>query len=661
MLTYYLGIDTGGTFTDGVLLDPHSQQVIKTGKVLTTPRDLKVCISQIIDLLLPEQRDAVSLVSLSTTLATNAIVEGKSRPVGLFLLGYDPALVYQYEFQKQFGTPDFSFIAGGMDLLGHEQAPLDLDAISAQISSLDGRIEAYAVSSYGGSLNGSHEDEAAALIASLAGKPVVEGHHLSSRLDSIRRATTASLNAALLSTAYDFLHTVQTMLNDRDIHCPLIVVRGDGSLVSAEFASQRPVEIIHSGPATSASGGIYLAGVRDALVVDIGGTTTDLAMLKNGRAVLDGGEASVGGYRTSVRTIQARSFGLGGDSQIQFDPHGSLSVGPSRVIPLSYLAQLYPQVVPDLQTWLAAAPASFYSDRFEYWLLRREPLQPFRDERTNRVIELLRDGPRRLPWLLKQAGAVSPRQLDADLLIKQDIISRAGLTPTDLLHVTGEYTPWQAELARQVVAASACMLKMEPDAFIQSVRNRMTEMILAEILSFLSGHPVPEASDNFRASSLGRWLFEESLSSAHPTLGCQIQLKVPLVGIGAPARAFLPPVAHALHTEILFPPHYEVANAVGTVVGNVFVQKEAEVVPLLNGPLRVGFRVVSGSAQREFSHLDEAIEYARRQVSEEAALEAQSAGASGVQVDVVERILAGDLVFLTATAVGKPAASSQPL
>ena len=660
MLTYYLGIDTGGTFTDGVLLDPHSQQVVKTGKVLTTPRDLKVCISQIIDLLLSEQREAVSLVSLSTTLATNAIVEGKSRPVGLFLLGYDPALVYQYEFQKQFGTPDFSFITGGMDLEGREQAPLDLDAISAQVSSLDGHIEAYAVSSFGGSLNGSHEDAAAALIASLAGKPVVEGHHLSSRLDSIRRATTASLNASLLSTAYDFLHTVQTMLSDRDIHCPLIVVRGDGSLVNAAFASQRPVEIIHSGPATSASGGIYLAGVSDALVVDIGGTTTDLALLKNGRAVLDGGEASVGGYRTSVRTIQARSFGLGGDSQIQFDPHGSLAVGPSRVIPLSYLAQLYPQVVSDLQTWLSTAPSSFYSDRFEYWLLRREPLQPFRDERTNRVIELLREGPQRLSWLLKQVGAVSPRQLDADLLIKQDIISRAGLTPTDLLHVTGEYTPWQVELACQVVAASAAMLKMKPDAFIQLVRDRMTEMILAEILSFLSGHPVPEASDNFRASSLGRWLFEELLSSVHPILGCQIQLKVPLVGIGAPARAFLPPVARALHTEILFPPHYEVANAVGTVVGNVFVQKEAEVIPLLNGPMRVGFRVVSGSVQREFSHLDEAVAYARRQVSEAAALEAQSAGASSVQVDVAERIFTGDLVFLTATAVGKPAASSQP-
>jgi N-methylhydantoinase A/oxoprolinase/acetone carboxylase beta subunit len=414
-----LGIDTGGTFTDGVLLDPQRHEIIRTAKVITTHHDLKICIAQVLDQLAPDEPESIRMVSLSTTLATNAIVEGKSRPVALFLLGYDPQLVYQYQFHRQFGTDLYYFIPGGMDLQGREQAPLDEAALEEHARRQMGQVEALAVSSYAATLNADHEERAGELLHRFTGLPVVQGHHLTSRLNSIRRATTASLNAGLLSTAYEFLNTVQVILERRGICCPLIMVRGDGSLVSAAFASHRPVEIIHSGPATSAVGGLYLAGVRSALVVDIGGTTTDLALLENGRVLLDGGEATVGGYQTSVRTIRARSFGLGGDSQIRFTPRGEFTIGPERVIPLSYLAHAYPEVRRDLQAWLIAAPERFYSDKLEYWLLRREPLQPFADPRTQRVLELLRTGPRRLAWLLKQAGAVSAVQVDSGMMVRE--------------------------------------------------------------------------------------------------------------------------------------------------------------------------------------------------------------------------------------------------
>ena len=654
MSSIYLGIDTGGTFTDGVLLDPERQTIIKTAKVLTTHHDLKICISQIMDVLVKDNPESIRLVSLSTTLATNAIVEGKSRPVGLFLVGYDQSLVRQYGFDRQFGTPHHFFVKGGMDMLGREQSPLDEEALLDQMKDLGGHVEAYAVSSYGGPFNSSHEERAGELLARETGLPVVQGHHLTGRLDSIRRATTASLNAALLSTAYDFLNTVQAMMEAHGIRCPLIVVRGDGSVVSADFAARRPVEIIHSGPATSAIGGLYLAGVDSALVVDIGGTTTDLGLLRNGQAVLEGAEATVGGYRTSVNTIRARSFGLGGDSEIRFDPRGQVSVGPNRVLPLSYLARHYPEAARDLEAWLAIAPASFYSDRLEYWMLRREPARPFTDPRTNRVIELLRDGPKRMAWLLKQVKAVAPRQVDADILTRQDIIARAGLTPTDLLHVTGEYTPWDRDLPIRVVGAVARMLRIRPEEFIEAVRRQMTAMITSEIIHFLSGHPVPEASDSFRKGSLARWLFDENFAQADPYLGCQIELKIPLIGIGAPARAFLEPVARALHTEILFPAHYEVANAVGTVVGNILVQKQAEVLPLVNGPVRVGYRVLVGSVQRNFQEINEAMAFARQAVVEQARAEAEQAGARNPRIETSEQSLLGEIFLLRASAMSKP-------
>lgn len=654
MTSLYLGIDTGGTFTDGVLLDSERQMVVKTGKVLTTHHDLRICISQILDLMLPDEPSVIRLVSLSTTLATNAIVEGKSRPVGLFLVGYDPALVRQYDFHRQFGTDHYFYIEGGMDLQGHEVAPLDEVSLLEQAKKLNGQVEAYAVSCYGGPFNSSHEERAGETIASLTGLPVVQGHHLSGRLDSIRRATTASLNAALLSTAYDFLNTVQTMLTQRNVHCPLVIVRGDGSLVSAEFAARRPVEIIHSGPATSAIGGLYLAGVDSALVIDMGGTTTDLGLLRGGRAVIDGGEATVGGYRTSVSTIRARSFGLGGDSEIRFDPRGHLRVGPNRVMPLAYLAHTYPEAVRDLEAWLMTRPTSFYSDRLEYWVLRREPRQPFNDPRTNRVIELLRDGPRRLPWLLKQVGVKSARQVDGDLLVRQDIITRAGLTPTDLLHASGEFAPWNQALPRLVIDSAAHMLHLDAEQLIRAVRREMTSMIVAEIVHFISGHPVPEPSESYKKSSLARWLFDENLDPTDPDLGCQLRLKIPLVGIGAPARAFLPPVAEALNTTILFPDYYEVANAVGTVVGNILVEKKAEVVPLVNGTVRVGYRVLAGAVQRTFDKIDEALVFARASIVEQARAEAESAGARDPRIETNEQSLIGEIYLLSACAVSKP-------
>jgi N-methylhydantoinase A/oxoprolinase/acetone carboxylase beta subunit len=652
----YIGIDTGGTFTDGVVIDPELHTIYQATKVLTTHHNLKLCITQVLDELIGAGDEDIRLVSLSTTLATNAIVEGKSRPVGLFLLGYDPELVYQYDFQRQFNTERYFFLTGGMDLQGSEQAPLDEAGLAAHAAELKQQVEAFAVSSYAGTLNASHEERAGALLHKLTGLPVVQGHHLTTRLNSIRRATTACLNAGLLSTAYDFVHTVEEILKQKGVHCPLVIVRGDGSLVSAGFAALRPVEIIHSGPATSAIGGLYLAGLSSALVVDIGGTTTDLALLQDGHPLMDGGEATVGGYHTSVRTIRARSFGLGGDSQIRFTPRGEISVGPERVIPLSYLAHTHPQVKRDLEAWLIAAPERFYSDKIEYWQFRRAPRQPFSDPRTNRAIELLQAGPLRLPVLLKQAGAVSTVQIDGAQLLRQDIISRAGLTPTDLLHVTGEYTPWDREVAELAVEAVARMMGLSPEEFIQLVRQKMTQKIVSEIIHFISGYPVPEESETSQQGqgSLARWMFTENLTGSDAFLGCKLQLKVPVVGIGAPAKAFLDPVAEALGCQVIYPQHYAIANAVGTVVGNVLVQKDFEVVPQVEGQMIVGYLAHTGGAQRCFETAAEALAFTRKEAAEQALREACAAGAVEPEVVVEEKELLGEMWSVSARAVGKP-------
>ena len=655
----HLGIDTGGTFTDGVLLDPATCKVIKKAKVLTTHHDLRLCIANILDALLTDQADAIiNLVSLSTTLATNSIAEGKSRPVALFLLGYDPDLVYKFTFDRQFGGSPMFFVRGRHDLHGVEQQTLDLPALETILHGLDGQVEAIAVASYAGMRNPDHEQQAARLASQISRLPVVQSHHLSQNLDSIRRATTARLNASLLSTTYAFLYTVQDMLRDKGIHSPLYVVKGDGSLASAAYAADHPVELIHSGPATSAIGGSYLAGTQAALVVDIGGTTTDLTLTGSGSALPGEGEATVGEYRTALRTIRAHSFGLGGDSLIRFDPHGGIQIGPERAIPLAYLAQTYPTARQELIEWLGSPPSIWYSDQLEFWLLQRSPSRLPSDPRVQRALEILKQGPVRVRRLLKLVGAVSPLQLSADQLIREDVIARAGLTPTDLLHVTGEYGPWDSTVARQAAAAAAAQWNISPDVFIQRIGDTITRRITAEIVQFLSGARLQEKDFGYSRKDLAHYLFDENLTPEDPFLGVNFELKVPLVGIGAPAKAFLRPVARALHTKIQFPRHFEVANAVGTVVGNVLVREEAEVLPWVENQIQLGYFARAGGVQRSFADRADAVAFARDTITTLALAGAHAAGAASPSLDLDQTELPGNMMRLVARAAGKPGAAS---
>ena len=444
------------------------------------------------------------------------------------------------------------------------------------------------------------------------------------------------------------------MLARQGIQCQVLIVRGDGSLAKADYVRTRPVEIIHSGPATSTIGGQYLANVPTALVIDIGGTTTDIAFVDQGKLQIQDKAATVGPFRTCVHTIKTRSFGLGGDSRISFDRHQNLAIGPDRVIPIARLCSLFPHLKADLSHWLWEKPEMIYPDRLEYWILRREPSSPFADARTNRAIQILRDGPKRLPVLLKQAGAVSPVQIDAVELVQQDIIERAALTPTDLLHVTGEFTPWDGEAACILAKSVARIWDEDSNAFAERVRKEITARIVAEIIQFLSDKPLSEPSFNLNRNSLDRWIFDESMQPAHPSLGCSFLLKAPIVGIGAPAKSFLPLVAEALHTEIIFPEHYAVANAVGTVVGNVMAHQEGDVFPRVEGAVISGYYARAASAQRWFERYEEALEYIRALLIQQVAAEARAAGAEEVNIDCQEREVIQGMAHVSAWAIGKP-------
>ena len=346
---------TGGTYTDAVLLDEAlidrgagavSDALIAKAKRLTTRDDLSRGIGAAIDAAMaatgataaigPER---VAMVSLSTTLATNALVEGNGGRVGLVMIGFDAADAVRAGLAEALGRDPMILIDGGHGPMGEEVAPPDLAALEAWLPGAE--AEGYAVCAYFAVRNPAHEIAARDLIRARTGRPVTCSHELSAKVGGPKRGLTALLNARLIGLIDRLIASAGQIMADRSIVAPLMVVRGDGALVSAEFARLRPIETILSGPAASLVGAAWLTGRADAVVSDIGGTTTDIAILSGGKPRLDPAGARVGGWRTMVEAIGMTTHGLGGDSEVHLAPVGlqtRILLGPRRVMPVSLLA-----------------------------------------------------------------------------------------------------------------------------------------------------------------------------------------------------------------------------------------------------------------------------------------------------------------------------------
>lgn len=666
-MTVALGIDTGGTYTDAVLVDHASGEVLATAKVLTTRHDLSIGIGEAIaaafaagQRLSPED---VHLVALSTTFATNAIAEGRGSPVCLLLIGYDRELMEQYGFQQELATDDVVYLRGGHDVLGNEVAPLDEAAARQAILARRGTVEAFAVSGYFAVRNPGHELRLRALVEELTASaggsplPVTCGHELSTRLNAVRRATTAALNARLVPLLRELIASVQHTLDERGITAPLMMVKGDGSLVRAAWALQRPIETILSGPAASAVGAWHLAGRGDVWVVDVGGTTTDIVALRDGQPRLNPEGAQVGGWRTMVEAVDVHTTGLGGDSHVRGDGHGHLRIGPRRVVPLCLLADEHPEVVEELRRQAATQETS--DVRAQFLLLGRRPGN-WLSEDDRALLRRLEAGPQSLSRLLGETrfGWLLRRRLEE--LEAQLVLQRAGFTPTDALHVLGRFRRWSAEASRLGAELLAAQYGLPVEAFceqvVQGVSDRVARELVSKVLEDEVGRPDWEREP--AAALLARALSNPGAGD----LACELRLRRPLVAIGAPVEAYMPRVAERLHTELVIPSHAAVANAVGAVAGGV-VQRWRVLISPLEGGERFRLHLPDGVC--DFGDLEEAVRYTRQVMFPRVEARARQAGAEQAEVQMTrhdrrakvgggwgeEVYLGTELIF---TAVGRP-------
>lgn len=648
-----LGIDTGGTYTDAVLLDIEKGDVFASAKAPTTYDDLAVGIAEAIAALSPFDASAVELVSLSTTLATNAIVEGRGCSVCLLLLGYDAALLHNRGFMAELGTDDVVFVRGGHDVEGNEVDPLDEKAIEQVAYDRVGKVAAFAVSGYFSVRNPTHELRAKARLEEITGLPVTCGHELSSRLHSIKRATTAALNARLIPLLRDLIVAVRAALHRRGISAPLMVVKGDGSLVAAEVALERPVETILSGPAASAVGGYYLSGKNDVVVVDMGGTTTDIAVLVKGRPRLNPEGARVGRWRTMVEAVDVRTVALGGDSHVYFDRENRLQIGPRRVIALSRLATAHGEVLDILRQ---QAHSRRLHPEAGVFLCKARTLPAEIPE----FLEPLQNGPIAYESVLSATGYPFGVRKQVDSWEMEGAIIRAAFTPTDALHVLGTFRPWSVEAARLGAIILARRIGIAPEEFCRRVVHGASERAALEIVAKAIDDAI--GLSDWSGDAIAQYLVGQAINhhSEDPLLAYDLRIRCPLVAIGAPVAAYFPWVAEHLHAELIIPEHADVANAVGAVAGSIVQRVPILVLPIPEG----GFRVHSARGIRDHLSLEDAVADAETEARALAEERARHAGAHAIRVHVerhdelasaaewAEAIYLGTRVL--AIAVGRP-------
>ncbi|NPV46643.1 MAG: DUF1638 domain-containing protein [Armatimonadetes bacterium] len=643
-----LGIDAGGTYTDCVVYDLQTREVLAKAKALTTHHNLSVGIDESLHKLELPRPGAIRMVALSTTLATNSIVEGKGgRPGALIMSPLTGA-------DRDVDWRPLRFIPGVMDIRGDELEPPDPVATQQAIRELLAEgVDAFAVSGYASVRNPNHELQVRELIRGLCDLPIVCGHELSSRLDYIARANTAILNARLLSVIRHLLDAVRASLRSLGVKAPIMVVKGDGSLISESVALERPVETILSGPAASVSGARHLTDVSDGLVFDMGGTTTDSATLSQGLVRIAPEGATVGGWKTSVEAADIATIGLGGDSHLSFNADRVLFVGPRRVVPICNLAAEHPEIRPTLDRFDHNGVTNRSTPQLlEFFRLGRDHEDAPLTDRQRAVVEALQDGPLSREQLSRRLRLVEPSLLRTEDLEDLGYVQRSSLTPTDLLHVTGEFTAFDVEAARQALHFFAGLYGAPPATVIELVRDEIVRRLCLEVLRHVTGLQLTGAGDQV--------LLRLGLAAASQgPLSVGITYGHTLVAIGAPVHPFFPEVARRLHCRLVIPPHAEVANAIGAIASEVVVREQAIVRP---GEL-AAYVVHTRAGKREFEKLEQAVQAARKTAHD---LAVERAGLSGatrpqVRIDVNERrgMLADGQeelieVCIEATASGRP-------
>ncbi|MGQ9843554.1 MAG: hydantoinase/oxoprolinase family protein [Spirochaetota bacterium] len=320
----YLGLDVGGTHTDAVVIDKSG--IVAQTKVVTTHNNLLECINQALcSVLIGIEPSHIKRVNLSTTLTTNAIIENKCEDVAVFVSG-GPGINPLHHAIGNY----FFLIDGQIDHRGTEITLLNNSQLEKAIKKCRKKgIKVFAVVSKFSTRNPVHEQYIAQKLPHA--DFICVGHTLSGNLNFPRRIATSYYNAAIWRLYNAFSHAIEESLRELGAVAPINILKADGGTIPLPVSRTIPVESILSGPAASVIGTMVLCDItHDAVMLDIGGTSCDIAMFADGAPLIEKDGIQVNGHNTLVRSLKTKSIGIGGDSAIQV--HGTtVTAGPKRL------------------------------------------------------------------------------------------------------------------------------------------------------------------------------------------------------------------------------------------------------------------------------------------------------------------------------------------
>jgi len=330
-----IGIDVGGTHTDAVVLD--AQDVIASTKVLTSENVKDGVVNALDEVLSASQveHSTIDAVMIGTTQFTNAVIERRElAPTAIIRIALPsgelvpPMIDWPEDIAKELGRNVY-MIHGGRTYDGFPIAPLEDAEIDRAIDDMAAKgIELVAISGVFSPSDPTQEDYVAARVKQrLPGARVTQSHNIG-RMGLLERENAALLNASLLPLADRVVQSFTSALQERQIDCPFYVSQNDGTLMSAGFAAEFPALTFASGPTNSLRGASLLTNLDDAVVVDIGGTTSDIGVLQDGFPRQSNIAIEVGGVRTNFRMPDIQSIGLGGGSLVVDDGQ---TIGPRSV------------------------------------------------------------------------------------------------------------------------------------------------------------------------------------------------------------------------------------------------------------------------------------------------------------------------------------------
>jgi N-methylhydantoinase A/oxoprolinase/acetone carboxylase beta subunit len=449
------------------------------------------------------------------------------------------------------------------------------------------------------------------------------GQSFTSELGIMERTVTAILNAKLLPIINDFLDGIEKSMKARDINGRIFVFKGDGGLMSIATAREMPVEMVLSGPAASLMGGKVLSGEDECWVVDMGGTSTDIACLDEGFPRLNMDGAMVGNWRTRVKGIDIWTSGLGGDSIVRLDKDYGLVVGPEKVMPLAIASVRYPNFKERLEATKDLEMFTAVRNDMSRLTPKEKLLYDFVHANAPCTWAEMITG-------LEGKAVVTSTFLESMRL--RGLLMRTGLTPTDALHHLGIFKSGDVAASNMGMKMFGDRMGEAPDALAHMMMKLMITRVGEELLKKGLIDSGVKVGDDQAFKKLLRG------STGHEKLGgfgMRMSPGKTIVGIGAPAKEFILPLQDRIDGKVVVPENHEVGNAMGAVCSEVSELFSAQV--YVRDDKFLVFSPMSSPSQ--YSQLGEAINAARSLTSSTVRDRITRAGVEDVRVkvDVIEK------------------------